>query len=104
LFAPGVQIYSTTPNNKYEDMDGTSMACPAAAGVAAILMSYFPHLTAKEVRNILNESSRKFDNLMVKKPGGTELVSFTTLSISGGLINAYEAVRMAMGVKGVSEK
>lgn len=102
LFAPGVQIYSTTPGNKYEDLDGTSMACPAAAGVAAMLMSYFPHLTAAEVRNILNQSSRKFDNLMVKKPGETQLVSFTTLSISGGLINAYEAVKLAMEKKGTA--
>jgi cell wall-associated protease len=100
LFAPGVKIYSTTPNNNYEELDGTSMACPAAAGVAALLMSYFPELTAAQVRTILDQSSRKFDNLLVKKPGTSELVSFTTLSISGGLINAYEAVKMAMEVKG----
>lgn len=100
FFSPGVQIYSTTPGNEYQSMDGTSMASPATAGVAALLMSYFPDLSATQVREILTQSSRKFDNLMVKKPGSNELVKFSTLSISGGLINAYEAVKLASTMKG----
>ncbi len=95
VFAPGVNIYSTTPGNTYESFNGTSMASPATAGVAAMLMSYYPDLTAAQVRDILNKSSRKFDNLKVNKPGSEELVDFSELSISGGLINAYEAVKMA---------
>lgn len=95
FFSPGVQIYSTTPGNEYQSLDGTSMACPATAGVAALLMSYFPDLSAIQVREILVQSSRKFDNLKVKKPGSNERVNFSTLSISGGLINAYEAVKLA---------
>lgn len=98
LFAPGVQIYSTTPNNKYENMDGTSMASPSAAGVAALLMSYFPELTALQVKDILMKSTRKFDNLKVQRPGGGK-VEFSQLSASGGLINAYEAVKMAQAIK-----
>ena len=95
VFAPGVDIYSTTPDNMYESYNGTSMAAPATSGVAAMLMSYYPTLTADQVRDILNKSSRKFDNLKVKKPGTEELVEFSDLSISGGLINAFEAVKMA---------
>lgn len=95
LFAPGVQIYSTTPGNTYKNEDGTSMASPSTAGVAALLMSYFPNLTAIEVKDILEKSTRKFDNLKVQKPGSKELVSFSELSSSGGLVNAYEAVKMA---------
>lgn len=100
FFSPGVKIYSTIPGNAYRDQDGTSMASPAAAGVAAILMSYFPDLKATEVREILRQSSRKFDTLQVHRPGSEELVPFSNLTISGGLINAYEAVKMAMDYKG----
>jgi cell wall-associated protease len=104
LFAPGVKIYSTTPGNTYKNEDGTSMASPSAAGVAALLMSYFPHLTALQVKDILTKSSRKFDGLKVQKPGSKELVPFSELSSSGGLVNAYEAVKMAQSIKSVMMK
>lgn len=99
LFAPGVQIYSTVPNNEYEDLQGTSMACPAAAGVAALLLSYFPELTAEQVKTILKQSTRKFDGLKVSKPGSSEEVPFSQLSATGGLVNAYEAVKLAQAIK-----
>lgn len=99
LFAPGVQIYSTTPENTYENLQGTSMAAPATTGVAAILMSYFPELSASEVKDILKQSTRKFNGLKVNKPGGNETVSFEQLSSSGGIVNAYEAVKLAMNYK-----
>ncbi len=95
LFAPGVQIYSTTPNNTYEDLQGTSMACPATVGVAAMLLEYFPDLKAEQLKSILSQSTRKFDGLKVTKPGSTDAVPFNQLSISGGIINAYEAVKLA---------
>ncbi len=63
VFAPGVQIYSTTPDNTYKTYDGTSMAAPATSGVAALLMSYFPDLSASQVKDIILKSSRRFDNL-----------------------------------------
>ncbi len=100
LFAPGVQIYSTTPNNTYEDLQGTSMAAPATTGVAAIVMSYFPELSATQVKEILRQSTRKFDGLKVTRPGTKDEVPFNQLSSSGGLVNAYEAVKLAMGMKG----
>jgi cell wall-associated protease len=98
LFAPGVEIYSTVPGNKYKEESGTSMASPATAGVAALIMSYFPELTAVEVKEILRNSTRKFDGLEVSKPGGGKAL-FSELSNTGGLINAYEAVKMAMELK-----
>jgi cell wall-associated protease len=105
LFAPGVQIYSTTPNNSYENLQGTSMACPATTGVAAILMSYFPDLSAHDVKEILRLSTRKFDNLKVIKPGTKdEEVPFSDLSMTGGIVNAYEAVKMASTWKASSSK
>lgn len=100
FFAPGVEIYSTTPNNTYKNESGTSMACPAAVGVAALLMSYFPEFNALQIKDILEKSTRKFDNLKVQKPGGKSTVEFTQLSITGGLVNAYEAVKLATEMKG----
>ncbi len=99
LFAPGVEIYSTTPDNEYENLQGTSMACPIATGVAALIWSYFPDLTAEQVKNILNQSTRKFDGLKVIKPGTAEETPFNQLSITGGMVNAYEAVKLAQTMK-----
>jgi len=96
LFAPGVQIYSTAPGNEYQNAQGTSMASPVTAGVAALLLSYFPELTAVDVKDILMKSVRTFDGLMVVKPGTKdEMVDFSALSVSGGIVNAYEAVKLA---------
>ena len=75
------------------------MACPATAGVAAMLMSYFPDLNAAEVKDILRQSTRKFDGLKVVIPGGKDEVSFSELSSTGGLVNAYDAVTLAMKYK-----
>jgi cell wall-associated protease len=95
VFAPGVEIYSTVPHNKYEIEQGTSMAAPMVTGVAAMLMSYFPELSAVEVKDIIRRSTRKFDGLEVQKPGGKGKVELSDLSNTGGLVNAYEAVKMA---------
>lgn len=95
LFAPGEQIYSTVPDNGYKNESGTSMASPVVAGVAALLMSYFPDLSVAEVRTIILNSSRKFDHLKVIKPGGKGAIEFSELSRTGGIVNVYEAVKMA---------
>lgn len=106
FFAPGVEIYSTMPGSKYKNQSGTSMACPATSGVAAILLSYFPELSAKQVKDILKQSTRKFDHLKVNKPGGDEgqQIEFTELSNTGGLVNAYEAVKLAATLTKKAEK
>jgi cell wall-associated protease len=96
VFSPGVAIYSTVPHNGYKNHDGTSMAAPAVAGVAALLMTYFPEFTALEIKNILTESSRKFDGIVVQQPGSKNPIPFNQLSKTGGIINAYDAVKLAM--------
>ncbi|HLT79573.1 MAG TPA: S8 family peptidase [Cyclobacteriaceae bacterium] len=96
FFAPGVDIYSTDPGDAYESTDGTSLSSPVTSGVAAILMSYFPELTAKDIRDILRESTRRLNGIRVRKPDTLEEVRIDQLCIAGGVINAYEAVRLAM--------
>jgi len=94
LFAPGVDIYSTVPDGKYEDASGTSMASPVAAGVAAIIRGYFPELTAEQVRDVLMEtvvSTTK--NIAIPGRKKNESVGLMKdVSISGGFINAERAV------------
>lgn len=99
VFAPGVQIYSTTPEGKYGNAQGTSMAAPMVAGVAAMIRSYFPELTAVQVKEVIMKSSTKNTN-KVKRPGNKALVPFNTLSVSGGNVDAYEAVKLAAKTKG----
>lgn len=99
FFAPGVQLYTTSPANAYDAMDGTSFAAPAVSGVAALLMSYFPDLTPLQVKDILIKSTRKFDSLTLRKSEKTGVIKFSELSSSGGLVNAYEAVKLAMSMQ-----
>lgn len=103
LFSPGHQIYSTVPGSKYGNASGTSMAAPAAAGVAAILRSYYPELSAKQVKDIMINSVAKQDG-QVTKPGTTEKVAFTELCVSGGIVSATNAVALAEKTKGKKVK
>jgi cell wall-associated protease len=98
IFAPGVAIYSTIPGNQYTSLEGTSMATPVASGVAALLRSYFPGLTAVEVKQIIEQSVLKPDE-KTTQPGSADKVSFSQLCKSGGIINAYNAVKLAFTIK-----
>jgi cell wall-associated protease len=95
VFAPGVKIYASTPNNTYKFLQGTSMASPNVAGVAALIRSYYPKLSAKEVKHILMDSGVAIttDVIVAGKP--SDIRSFTTLSKSGKIVNAYNALLMA---------
>ena len=97
VFSPGVDIYSTTPKNGYRDASGTSMASPVAAGVAAVLKSYYPSLTPQQIKKILIKSSLKtYKGKKVIKPGTKdELIKFEKLGKNAGTINLYQAVKMA---------
>ena len=94
IFAPGVSIYSTYPSDDYEANDGTSMAAPVVSGVAAVIMTYYPELTATEVKSILMESATRFPDRVVYKPGSNEGILFSELSSTGGIVNLYDALRL----------
>lgn len=98
VFAPGVNIYAPAPGgNVYRNLSGTSMAAPVTSGVAALLLSYFPNLTPEDIKSILEKSAVK-PGITVKNPGTGAQVSFDELSATGGLINAYEAVKLAQKI------
>jgi len=99
VFAPGQQILSTAPDNEYAQASGTSMASPVVAGVAAVLRSYFPDLKAKQIKEIITQSSRPYMG-KVRKPGTGELVPFSSLSATGGVINLRTAVMQALITSG----
>jgi subtilisin family serine protease len=98
VFAPGVDILSTVPGNQYEKDSGTSMAAPVVSGLAALIMDYYPNLTASDVKRIIMASVNNYSTQMVVRPGPpdqAQKVPFGTLSITGGIVNAYNALKMA---------
>ncbi len=95
LFAPGVDILSTAAGGGVERRSGTSQATPVVTGVAALIMAYFPRLTAADVKRLLVTSATRYPHLTVKRPGTPDRVAFSALSRSGGVVNAYAAVRLA---------
>jgi len=100
VFAPGVKIYSTVPGgNTYATLQGTSMASPVVTGLAALIIEYFPTLSAQQVKYVIEKSVTKTDTL-AKDPGNEKMVPFSDLSSSGGIINAYEAIKLAATLKG----
>ena len=98
VFSPGVQIYATLPDNNYAPLSGTSMASPVTAGVAALIRSRYPDLTADQIREILMESATPITG-KVKRPGDGKLVNATELSRTGGEINAGAAMALAAKTK-----
>ena len=99
VFAPGMYIYSTTPDNNYQIAQGTSMASPVVAGIAAVIRSHYPSLTAQQVKSVILNSSIK-STQKVKKPGTSDLVPFSELSSTGGFVNLYKAIEYASKLKG----
>lgn len=101
IFAPGVQIYSSAPKDEYKSLQGTSMAAPGVAGMAAVIRSYFPKLSAAEVKEAIMKSglttdikvdlpkdpmaSGAFDEETAERP-------FDELSKSGKMANLYNAL------------
>jgi subtilisin family serine protease len=97
VFAPGVDILSTVPGGGYERESGTSMAAPVVTGLAAMLMAYYPNFTAADVKRIILDSATRYADQRVARPGAEngEQVPFGSLSITGGVVNAYSAVKLA---------
>ncbi|RMG85041.1 MAG: peptidase S8 [Bacteroidetes bacterium] len=103
IFSPGVDIYSTTPDNHYEHFNGTSMASPVTAGIAAVIRSYYPELTAVQVKEAILKSVVKQPG-KVKTPGSGQLVPFSELCQTGGYVNAAKAIAIASKMKGKNKK
>lgn len=97
VFAPGLYINSTAPHSEYKEEQGTSMAAPVVAGLAGMLRSYYPQLSALETKEIiLNSVTKLDDSVRIKlEDGSFKTVNLTDISISGGIVNAYMAVQKA---------
>jgi subtilisin family serine protease len=95
VFAPGVAIYSTIPGgNTYGNANGTSMACPVVAGIAALVWEYYPSLNYKQIKEIIEKSAIK-ETQPVNIPGSKNKVLLSEIAKTGAVVNAYEAVKMA---------
>ncbi|MBN9285414.1 MULTISPECIES: S8 family peptidase [Flavobacterium] len=95
VFAPGEKIYATTPNQSYEYLQGTSMASPNVAGVAALIRSYYPGLTAAQVKQIIMDSGIAVKQEVILGGDPDNKRMFSEISKSGKMVNAYNALIMA---------
>jgi subtilisin family serine protease len=99
VFSPGTKIYSTIPGGTtYGTAQGTSMASPVVAGVAAMILNYYPGLSAKQVKYVI-EKSATAPPAKVKIPGSDDTVQMADISVSGGIVNAHEALKLAATLK-----
>jgi subtilisin family serine protease len=102
IMAPGVKIYSTLPgDNKYGYEQGTSMSAPVVTGVAALIRSYFPGLTARQVKYAIERSALRpgDSSVVVKEPGTDHTISLARLCATAGIVNAYNAIKLASEMK-----
>lgn len=100
VFAPGVKIYSTASgSDRYQFLQGTSMASPVVAGLAALLLEYYPTLSAIQIKDVIERSAVPLTDA-VRTPGTGTLTTLDQLSKTGGILNAFEAVKLAATIKG----
>lgn len=99
VFAPGFEIYNAVPQSEYMQLQGTSMAAPMVSGAAALLKSYFPKLSMKEIKDILLSTATSYKGSQQTKPGEQTAVDFGTLSVTGGVINLPAAVKAATALE-----
>jgi len=100
VFAPGVNINSTVPENNYKLENGTSMAAPVVTGLAALIRSYYPKLTAVQVKEIILKSVVKVNHTITYlKDGSPVSVPFSDICVTGGIVNAYNALKLAASYK-----
>lgn len=95
IFAPGGQIYSSVPDNKYKTYGGTSMASPAVAGIAALIRSYYPKLTAPQVKKVILDSGLALTTKVMIGGDPSNVKPFSELSKSQKIANAYNALILA---------
>lgn len=94
VFAPGMYMFATVPDDNYQILQGTSMAAPVVSGIAAVIRGYFPDLKAKEIKEVIMNSTLTTDKL-VDVPGEDMQLPFSELSVSGGAVNLYSAFKYA---------
>ena len=85
VFAPGSRIYSTMPNGRYRNLQGTSMACPHVSGLAALVMSMRSNLNGGAVKKLIMENVQK-------------KAQYTRYVISGGLIDVQATIKAVKGI------
>lgn len=95
IFAPGAEIYSTMPESEYEFQGGTSMAAPAVAGIAALIRSYYPSLTAAQVKEVILNSGLALKTKVVVGGDANDVRPFADLSKTGKIASAYNALILA---------
>lgn len=99
IYAPGGQVYSTTPENEYQTKGGTSMAAPAVAGIAALIRSYYPKLSASQVKQVILDSGLSITTKVVVGGDASNVKPFVELSKTGKIANAYNALILASKTK-----
>lgn len=104
VYAPGVKIYATTPNNEYQYLQGTSMASPNVAGVAAMIRSYYPDLSAKQVKEVIMASGTTMSSDVIVGGNPKDKRPFDALSKSGKIVNGFKAMEMAKKLSKKSDK
>lgn len=105
IFAPGVKVTSVMMDAEFNTEDGTSFASPITAGIAALILEYYPNLSSKQVKQAILQSAKPLTGVMVFKPGSKdEKVDFSTLSKTGGIVNAHDALVIASKMKGERKK
>src|SRR6201999_3158983 len=100
IFAPGVKITSIDNDAETITDDGTSFSAPIVTGIATLILEYYPDLSARQIKQAILESAAPLNGTMVLKPGTKEKVDFTTLSKTGGIVNARKALEIASKMKG----
>jgi cell wall-associated protease len=105
IFSPGVKVTSVDMDAEFNTADGTSFSSPIVSGIAALILEYYPDLSASQVKHAILESATPLTGKMVIKPGEkTAKVDFASLSKTGGIVNAYKAVEIASKMKGERKK
>ncbi len=99
VFAPGSEIYNSIPQSDYKILQGTSMASPMVAGVAAMLKSYFPDFTMLEIKEVMLKSATSYVGKEKTHPESKEMVDFANLSVTGSVINVYSAAKMLLAME-----
>jgi cell wall-associated protease len=101
LFAPGYKVTSVTTDAELDTEDGTSFSAPIVTGIAALILEYYPNLSAAQVKEAILKSATPLTGFMVNKPGSKdEKIDFNILSKTGGIANAYQALVVASKMKG----